>query len=168
MAFGLGIYGNAHVPNPAQQDPFNIRTRAILGDPEALEKLDPADPENLTAEQIKAAHTLALRADRATQDRLETQKNADAFIAAHPELIDNKANADLLLNQALTMFGDGELTVDNWERAYQYMRTKTNFLKLDAKEVEKQRKAEAKQRYETAKARVAERTFNPNASYDDL
>jgi hypothetical protein len=165
---GVGSFGNSYVQNQADDDQFNIKTRAAMGDPDAIAQLDPNDPSNISPETIKAVHAAALREDRAAQDRVETKKNADAFIAAHPELIDNTANAQLLLNQARTMFGDKEITVDNWERAYEYLRTNTNFLKLDAKEVENKRQAAAKQRYATEKARVAERTFNPNANYDEL
>ena len=165
---GVGSFGNSYVHNQADEDQFNIRTRASMGDEEALRRLDPTHPDNIPAATVKAVHEAALRADKAAQDRVETQKNADAFIAAHPELIDNKANAELLLNQARTMFGDGAITVDNWESAYQYMRTNTKFLKFDATELEKQRQLEAKKRYDAAQARVAERTFNPNANYDEL
>jgi|SRR5579864_2349337 len=138
---GVGTLGNYHIPT-------------------AQEMLDPDNPENLTAEQIRAAHTLALREDKANQDRLETQKNADAFVAEHPEWIDNQANSQLLVNQAKTMFGDGLLTVDNFESAYRYLREHTNFLALNKTVLAAQQKQASKQRYAAQRAAEANHITN--------
>jgi len=129
---GTGIYGNYVVPRE-----------------------NPDDVPELTAEQVKVAYEAAVREDQAAQDRIETQKNADAFIAGHKEFVDNVANSQLLLNQARTMFGDGLITVPMWEQAYQYLREHTDFLKLDKKELANQQKAAARQRYEQEKLRSA-------------
>jgi hypothetical protein len=64
------------------------------------------------------------------------------------------------------MFGEGLITVPMWEQAYQYLRTNTNFLKLNTKEVERQRQRDAKQRFDVETAR-----FNNDAwahSFDEL
>src|SRR5260370_42552490 len=76
-------------------DPFNNRVLAFLND----DASELEEAEKLTAEQIKAAALLAQREDQAAQDRLATQQNADAFVAGHPEFIDNTANGQLLFNQ---------------------------------------------------------------------
>jgi len=94
------------------------------------------------------------------QDRLETQKNGDAFIAVHPEVMDNTANARLLLNQMNTMFGEGLHTLDHFEQAYEYLRTKTDFLKLDRNVLAAQQRQAANQRYAQARAAEAARITN--------
>ena len=157
---GVGTFGYSYIQNQADSDQFNIKTRAAMGDPNAIEQLDPNDPENLTAEQVKAAHTLALREDRATQDRIETQKNAEAFLSEHPEFLDTVPNGQLLVNQARTMFGEGLLTVDNFEAAYEYLRTKTNFLALNKTVLAAQQKQASKQRYAAQRASNAKRITN--------
>src|SRR6476659_5688286 len=81
-SFGVGIYGNS-----------------------VFRHATPESEPKLTAEQVKVAYEAAVREDRAVQDLLETQKNGDAFVAEHPEFVDNKANGELLVNQARTMFG---------------------------------------------------------------
>lgn len=139
---GLGSFGR-HVPNAAENDPLNLRL--IGGNLDELPL-----HERLTAEEIKAAALLAQREDQATQDRIETQKNGDAFIAGTPAFIDNTANAHLLLNQARTMFGDGVITVSQFQSAYESLRTRTKFLKLDPKELAKEQQAAAKQRFDAA------------------
>jgi hypothetical protein len=105
------------------------------------------EPE-LTAEQVKLAYEEALRADQAHQDAIGSQKNGDAFVAAHPEFVDCRQNALLLLNQMNTMFGEGLHTLEHFEKAFEYLRTKTGFLKLNQAELAKQQRADAKQRYE--------------------
>lgn len=139
---------------PTQDDPFDVRVKAFLND--NSEGLTPED--RLTAEDIKAAALLAEREDRNKQDILETQKNADAFIAGTPAFIDNTANAHLLVNQARTMFGDGVITVPQFQSAYEYLRTRTDFLKLDQKELAKERKAADKARFD---AEMAQRSAGP-------
>lgn len=137
-----------HVETSADRDEFNQSLRGL-------------GPEQPSAEAIKAAHQEAQRADQTRLDTLETQANADAFIIAHPEVKDNIANARLLLNQARTMFGeDGPITVDQWEAAYQHLRTKTDFLSLDAKELAKQQQAASRQRYADQRASEAARIVN--------
>jgi hypothetical protein len=69
------------------------------------------------------------------------------------------------------MFGDGVISIEMWEQAYQHLRHKTDFLKLDKKELEKQQAAASRQRYAEARAAEAartQRTFSPNANYDEL
>ena len=172
--FGVGTLGYSYIANRADEDQFNIKTRAFIGDPDALGHLDPNDPDNLTAEQIKAAHAAALREDQAQKDRLETQANGDAFIAEHPEFVDTVANAQLLVNQMNTMFGEGLHTVDHFEQAYEHLRTKTNFLKLDNAVLAAQQRQAAKQRYAQARAASAARITNlseaelENMSLDEI
>ena len=140
-------FDNRHVETDAQRDPFNHRVMAFLNDDAS--ELD--DSEKLTAEHIKAAALLAEREDQAKADRLASQQAADAFVAGHPEYDDkSEANAHLLLNQVETMFGKGLHTIKQWEAAYEYLRTNTNFLKLDAKELSKQKKAADKARFDAA------------------
>src|SRR6266849_5845245 len=95
------------------------------------EMLRGSGPEQPSAEAIKAAHEEALLADQAHLDRQETVKALDAMAMGHKELCDTRANGELLLNQANTMFGKGRHTVAHFEAAYQYLRTETNFLKID-------------------------------------
>lgn len=159
----MGAVGSylRHIQNRADKDPLNLGARAAIGDPNAIEQLDLNDPDNLTAEQIKAAHEAALAADRTHQNLLETQANADAFISAHGELKDSVANARLLLNQAKTMFGeDGPITVDQWEAAYQHLRSKTDFLAFNADALAKQQKEASRQHYAASRAAEAKRIVN--------
>jgi hypothetical protein len=147
--------------NHQKPSEFDLRARARLGDPDAIAQLDPNDPDNIPAEHIKAAHNAALREDKSHQDRLETQANADAFIAGHPELKDSLPNARLLLNQARTMFGeDGPISVDQWEAAYQHLRVKTDFLAFNADALAKQQKEASRQRYADSRAAEANRIVN--------
>jgi hypothetical protein len=157
---GVGSFGNSYIQSQADKDQFNIKTRAALGDPEALEMLDPNDPDNISAETVKAVHEAALREDRAAQDRLETQKNGDAFIAVHPEFLDTVANAQLLVNQMNSMFGEGLHPIEHFEQAYEYLHTKTNFLKLDKTVLAAQQKQASKQRYADSRAAEANRITN--------
>jgi len=121
-----------------------------------------------TAEQVKADYEEALAANQAHLDGLENIKSLDAFAMGHKELCDTKANGELLLNQANTMFGKRAHTVEHFEAAYQYLRTETDFLKIDKTvEAAKQREA-AKQHFEAETARTAERAFNPNVDYDSM
>jgi hypothetical protein len=157
---GVGTFGNSYIQNQADSDQFNIRTRAFMGNPEALEMLDPNDPDNISAETVKAVHEAALREDRATQDSAENKKTADGFVACHPEYVDNYANAQLLLNQMNTMFGPGLHTADHHEAAYEYLRNNTDFLKLDKTVVAAQQKQAVKQRYADSRAAEAKRITN--------
>jgi hypothetical protein len=136
-SFGVGIYGNSVFRQ---------------GTPES-------EPE-LTAEQVKAAYEAAVREDKSHQDRLETQKNSDAFVVQHPEFVDNEANGQLLVNQARTMFGNGLITIEMYESAYQYLRENTNFLRLNKVVLAAQEKQAAKQRYTNARAAEAARITN--------
>lgn len=137
-SFGVGIYGNS-----------------------VFRHATPESEPQLTAEQVKAAYEAAVREDRAAQDRLETQANGDAFIAVHPEFMDTVPNAQLLVNQARTMFGkEGLITVEMFEQAYQYLRVNTDFLKLDRNVLAAQQKQAAKQRYAQARAAETRRITN--------
>ena len=128
---GTGIYGNALIH---RDDPDNV-------------------PE-LTAEQVKLAYEEAARADRDTQDRAANQQTGDAFVAGHPEYVDNQANASLMQHEMNTMFGEGLHTLEHFEMAYASLR-KTNFLSLDRTVLAAQAKQSAKQRYATESARIA-------------
>src|SRR5215469_11143824 len=97
---------NRHVINQADLDPFNIRVRAFKDDNM------PDGPENAPAEEVKKWAEHFQSQDKARQELQETIKNADAFIAAHPELVDNEANGKILVNQANTMFGKGFHTIE--------------------------------------------------------
>jgi len=161
--------------NDPNRDPLNLGARASLGDPNAIAALDPNDLDNIPAEHIKAAHNAALAADRTHQNMLDSKANADAFIAAHPELKDNRANGSLLFNQAHTMFGeDCVITVDMWEEAYQHLRTKTDFLAFNADALAKQQKEASRQRYAASRAAEAKRIINlseeqlENLSLEDI
>lgn len=147
---GRHTYTLNNLENDPLNDPLNARVQASLNG--SLDEL-PDTFENWPAERVKEAVAGVMRSDKAAQDRLETQKNGDAFVAGHPEFIDNTANAHLLLNQVNTMFGEGLHTVDHFEQAYEYLRTKTNFLKLDKTVIAAQEKQAAKQRYEQERAR---------------
>lgn len=144
---GFGDFNRNLPATSAEADPFNIRIRGFLDDNM------PEGPENAPAEEVKRWAEHFQREDKAAQDRVENQKIADAFVAGHEEWVDNKANAELLLNQMNTMFGKGLHPLEHFEAAYDYLRTNTNFLKLDQKELEKQRKAADKQRYDAERAR---------------
>jgi hypothetical protein len=150
MAF-IGQISGRHY-NSYEEMVANEKIAAAHRDREMIQQQDDI-LKTIPLETLRVVADRAAYEDKTQQDRLATKKNADAFIAVHPELIDNKSNAFILLNQARTMFGDGELTVNNLEDAYQYLRDRTDFLKLDAKELAKQQKAQAKAHYETERAR---------------
>lgn len=130
-----------------QEDPFNTRVRAFKDD--NLDTLED-NPENWPAEKVKAAAEMFQREDKATQDRVASQQNADAFVAGCPEYIDTKVNGQLLFNQARTMFGDGVIAIPQFQEAYEHLRNNTNFLKLNQAEVEKRLKVDAKARFDAA------------------
>ncbi len=140
-----------YTSNPAEEDPLNVRVTSSLNG--TFDEL-PDTFENWSAPQVKEAVQGLQREDQVAHDRLETQKNGDAFVAGHPEFIDNTANAHLLFNQMNTMFGEGLHTLDHFEKAYEYLRTKTNFLKLNQAELAKQQKVAAKQRFDAAQKPV--------------
>jgi len=160
MSNGVGSYLR-HLQNPADNDPINDGARR------SLDGLGASKPR-ATAEQVKEVFEAAQREDQAQRDRFETKKNADAFIAGHPEIIDSDVNAQLLLNQVNTMFGDVLHTVDHWEAAYDYLRTRSNFLKLDKTVLAAQQKQAAKQRFDSEKARTTAITFDPNDDYSSM
>ena len=149
------------VQNPADEDDFNQNTRR------RMDGLGPVRPQ-LTAEEVKVAYQDAVREDQAQKDRLETQKNGDAFIAGHPEFLDTTPNAQLLLNQMNTMFGKGFHPISHFEQAYNYLRTNTDFLALDKTVVASQQKQAAKQRYQAEQERIVETTFDESADYSTL
>lgn len=150
-----------HLESSADRDEFNINLRR------AHDGLGPVRP-TLTAEEIKVAYEEALREDQAHIDRQETIKSADAFTEGHPEFVDCTANCKLLFNQVQTMFGKGLHSVAHFEAAYQYLRTETNFLKIDKTVEAAQQRQAAKQHFEAEKARTAQRAFNPNVDYDSM
>ncbi len=146
------------VPNSADRDEFNQNLRR------AHDGLGPVLPQQ-TAEEIRATYEEALREDQAHFDRQETIKSLDAFAMGHKELCDTKANGQLLLNQANTMFGEGLHTVAHFEQAYNHLRTKTDFLRIDKTVEAAQKRQAAKQHFEAETARTAQRAFNPNEDY---
>jgi len=150
-----------HIETSADRDEFNQNLRR------AHDGLGPVLPQQ-TAEEIRATYEEALREDQAYLDRQETKKSLDAFAMGHKELCDTVANGQLLLNQANTMFGKGVHTVAHFEAAYNYLRTETDFLKIDKTVEAAQRKLAAKQHFEAETARTAQRAFNPNADYDTM
>jgi hypothetical protein len=160
MSNAVGSYLR-HIPNSADNDEFNQNIRR------AHDGLGPVKPRS-TAEQIKADFEELLAVDQARLDGLENMKSLDAFAMGHKEVSNTIANGRLLLNQANTMFGKRVHTVEHFEAAYQYLRTETDFLKIDKTvEAAKQREA-AKQHFEAETARTAERAFNPNEDYSTM
>ena len=128
--------------NPAEQDPFNLRVRAFKDDNM------PDGPENAPKEEVRAWAEAFQREDTIRQNQLQSGLNADAFLAAHPEILDTKANGELFRHELHRMFGEGSLlTVNEYEAAYESLRA-SNFLALNKAEVAKQQKAADKARYE--------------------
>ena len=138
-----------------QDDPFTSRVKAILNDDTSnLED----NPENWFAEKVKAAGEMFQREDTIRQNQIQSGLNADAFLAAHPEILDTKANVDLFVHELKRMFGEGSLlTVNEYEAAYASLRA-SNFLALNKAEVAKQQKAADKARYEAQKAQSVKPT----------
>lgn len=137
-----------HLQNPAEVDPFNVRVQAFLDDNM------PDGPENAPAEEVKKWAEHFQREDQAATNLVANQETGDAFVAGHPEYIDNKANAALMKHEMQRMFGSGLHTLENFEAAYESLR-ESDFLALNKTELSKQQKAAAKQRYEAERARSA-------------
>jgi hypothetical protein len=150
-SFGVGSYGNAYVRNQASEDQFNIKTRAALGDPEAQEKLDLNDPDNMSAEQVKAVHEAALRADVKLNTRHES---ANTFLALHPEFIETDENCNAMSRTLHALFGDIPFTTDHFLKAYEVLNA-NNSLTLDQAVIVKQKQAEANQRAKVAREKHA-------------
>jgi hypothetical protein len=153
-ASGVGSLGNFHVRSQADSDQFNIKTRAALGDPEALEQLDADDPDNLSAEQIRAAHDLAVRADATLTTRSES---AEEFLALCPEFLDTQANGDAMNKTLHALFGDVAFTTDHFLKAYEVLNA-TNALSLDQVVIVKRKQAEANERAKAAREKHARET----------
>jgi hypothetical protein len=130
-------------------DPFTARVMAIKNDDTSnLED----NPENWPAEKVKAAGEMFQREDTIRQNQLQSGLNADAFLAAHPEILDTKANGELFRHELNRMFGEGSLlTVNEYEAAYASLRA-SNFLALNKAEVARQQKAADKARYDAQRA----------------
>jgi hypothetical protein len=141
-----------HVPNSAETDPFNKRIRAFKDD--TVDQL-PDKFENWEAPVVKEALAGIQRADQVQQARLENQKTGDMFIAGHGEYIDSVPNAQLMRHQLVTMFGDRQHSLGEFEQAYAALR-ESNFLALNKTEVARQQKEAAKQRYESERAKSVE------------
>ena len=145
-SFSVGSY-TRHVTE--QEDPFTTRVRAFRDD--SLDQLEDKF-ENWEAPQVKEAVEGLQRADNKTQIVNQNMATGDAFAAGHKEYVDNDANALLILNQMDTMFGKGLHPLEHFESAYEYLRTNTNFLKLNQAEVARQQKAADKARYDAQRA----------------
>src|SRR5467141_1437582 len=91
-----------------QEDPFNTRVRAFKDD--SLSEL-PSTFENWEAPLIKEAVEGLQRADRQQQAINARVKNAEAWMAGHPEYISQPANNDLMNHELKRMFGEIEWTL---------------------------------------------------------
>jgi len=160
MSNAVGSYLR-HVPNAADADEFNQNIRRTH------DGLGPVTPRS-TAEQIKSDYEELVAYDQARLDGLENIMSLNAFAMGHKEICDTKANGQLLLNQANTMFGKRAHTVEHFAQAYEYLRTETDFLRIDKTVEAAQRKQAAKQHFEAETARTAQRAFNPNVDYDSM
>ena len=138
---GTGSYGNATIPR---------------------ENVD--DVPELTAAQVRQAYEAALAEDQSAQATIETQRNGDAFLAGHPEFVDNVPNAKLIVNQMDTMYGKGVHTLAHFEGAFQYLRENTNFLKLDKTVLAAQEKQAAKERFNAERERMSTTVFNESVA----
>jgi hypothetical protein len=156
---GVGTFGHAYIQNQADDDQFNIKTRAYMGDPEAQRMLDPNDPDNLTSEQVRAVYEAAVRADKIQQDEATNIENGKAFIAGHPEYIPSEANNQLMNHELKSKFGLREYTLAEYDHCYASLRA-SNFLKLDKTVVAAQQNQAAKQRYADGRAAEAKRLTN--------
>ena len=160
MSNGVGSYLR-HIQNPAMEDPINDGARR------ALDGLGPAQPdkfENWSPEMIREAYNGAVRTD---EKRTAINRNADEFVALHPEFLDTDDNGRLVNKMVKTMFGDCVHTVEQFEAAYQALLV-TDSLAIDKAEVAKQRqKAADAQRKAAAKTRQ-EREKLRNLSENEL
>jgi hypothetical protein len=129
-------------------DPFTARVMAIKNDDTSgLEDKF----ENWNAEQVKEATEGLMRADQQQQVINARVANAEAWMAGHPEYISQPRNNDLMNHELKRMFGEIEWTLDHYDAAFESL-CADNFLKLNQVEVEKKRKAAAKQRFEQARS----------------
>ena len=130
-----------HLPNPAEDDPFNVGARAKLDAPDGKPTFDDSSTcfEEWSPEKQRAGYEGALRAD---EKRSANIQNADDFVVLHPEFVDNASNAKLLTKMVNTMFGDCVHTIPQWEAAYQALLI-TDSLDIDKAEVAKQQQKAA-------------------------
>ncbi len=148
----------------APSDPFSDRVMAFRNDDSSALSAE----EQLTAEQIKTAERLAQANDQVTQNKIARGQNADAFLAAHPEVLDTAANTKLIVHELARMFGtDALYTIENYEAATDSLR-RSGLLKINEAEAAKQKKEADKQR--AAAATKAEPTLEElyNMPMEDL
>lgn len=131
-----------------------------------LDGLGPVKPQ-LSAEEVKAAWEDALKEDQTQKDQAVSIENGKAFMAGHPEFVQSKENIALMNHQLRSKFGVRLYNVADYEECFADLRV-SNFVKIDKTVVAAQERQAAKERYDAAKARTAERTFNPNANYEDM
>jgi len=151
---GVGTFGNTYIHNQADEDQFNIRTRASLGDPDAIERLDPNDANNISAATVKAVHEAALREDAKLNTR---HRSADTFLALHPEFIETKANCDAMSRTLHALFGGIPFTTDHFQKAYEVLNA-NNSLTLDQATIVKQQQKAANERAKAAREQHARET----------
>lgn len=140
-SFSVGPYYSQQ-----DKDPFDIRIRAKLDG----KTLDQNDPENWSPEKIRAAGEMFDRNDKNKQDLIQTGRNGDAFVAAHPEVLDSTKNGELFKHEMNRMFGECLHTVEHYEAAYQSLRA-SNLVQIDKAKDESRRRAADKQRYDAQK-----------------
>ncbi len=134
---GTGSYGNATV---------------YRENPDTVEELTPA--------QVRQVYEAALAEDQAAKDRIQSGLNADGFVASHPEFLETDANIKLMKHELKRMFGESLLTPENIEASYESLKA-SGFLELDQKELAKQQKATARQRYKERYKEAKIRSVEP-------
>jgi hypothetical protein len=135
---------------PRETTSFDRRLRASMDGVQ----LDPNDPENLTAAQLRAANELAQREDRTHQAVSACVQTGEAWLTEHPEFVKNQVNYDLMNHELLVRFGDIEWTLAHYDAAYQSLRS-SNFLKLNPAVLAKQTNSDAQTRAAAERARTA-------------
>jgi hypothetical protein len=159
--FGAGRFGNGPSVYDQSQSEFDVDARRTL------DGLGPTKPQ-LTAEQVKQAYELALRAD---ETRTTKGQSADEFVALHSEFLDTAKNGQLMNDTLKTMFGeDCAYTTEHFEAAYNVLRV-SNSLDIDQTEIVKQQQKAADAKRKTlikGRTDAAARVFDPNVDYESL
>lgn len=158
--FGVGSFGRGPNIYDQSQSEFDVEARR------SLDGLGHSKSQ-LSAEQVKQAYELALRAH---ETRTIKSQSADQFLLLNPHILDTKKNAELITKMLNNMFGDCAYTVEHYEAATNALLV-TDSLDIDKVEVTKQKQKAADAQRKAAlknRADAASRVFNPNTDYENL
>lgn len=146
----------------AEQDPFNIGIKKSLENVHGYdsESYDPTQPATWPLEQVKAAAQHFERADQRQVAISQSQKDADAFVAAHPVYVDSDKN-NLQMKNYWSSRGVEAPNYQQWCEAYEQLKN-GGCLALNASELRKEQTASGKAR---AAAIEKRNSFNEDEAY---